>query len=124
MSYLFDTNALIKLSQLNYKFSFGNDATSILSVIEFPYIVKKAPDLEVLYPTRKNFDTALEMILVLRNKGHPIPAMDAIIAGIGLSTGRCLVTSDRHFEYIKTFHEREFNFISVEEFCLIKNLKQ
>ena len=122
MKYLFDTNALIKLSQLQYKFSFGNDTTSILSVIEFPYTVKKAPDLEVLYPTRKDFDTAFEMILTLRNEGYPIPAMDAIIAGMGLNTERCVVTSDKHFAYIKEYYEREFTFISVEEFCLMKKM--
>ena len=124
MNYLFDTNGLIKLSQLKYHFSFGNDATSILSVIEFPYIVKKAPNLELLYPTRKDFDTAFEMILTLRNEGCPIPAMDAIIASMGLNTERCLVTSDKHFEYIKEYCEREFTYISVEEFCLIKKIQK
>ncbi|MHA1521381.1 MAG: type II toxin-antitoxin system VapC family toxin [Promethearchaeota archaeon] len=122
MNYIFDTNALIKLSKINYNFTFGNDATSILSVIEFPYIVKKAPNLEVLYPTRKDFDTSYEMILALRNEGYPIPAMDAIIGGIALNAERCLVTSDNHFEYIKEYFNRDFNFISCKEFCLFKGI--
>ncbi len=120
MNYIFDTNALIKLSRENYQFTFGNEATSILSVIEFPYIVKKAPDLEVIYPTRKHYNTAYEMILALRTEGYPIPAMDAIIGGITLNCGRCLVTSDAHFEYIKKYYNREFTYISLEEFRLVK----
>jgi len=56
---------------------------------------------KILYPTKEDYETAINWQIKLRKKGNPLPVIDLIIAAIGFNNGYEVVTMDRHFKYIQ-----------------------
>ena len=74
--------------------------TTILNVIEFP----KAPEFEdvnVLEPTSEEYALALELCVKLLQRGTPVPAVDIVIAALGIRRELRLRTNDPHFSTIR-----------------------
>ena len=75
--------------------------TTILNVIEYPKSLEKQ-DNEILWPTRGDYLTAIEIMVLLVEAGKPIPAIDVLLSAICLNRKMTLVTKDRHFNYVKS----------------------
>ncbi|MFP3909896.1 MAG: type II toxin-antitoxin system VapC family toxin [Archaeoglobaceae archaeon] len=93
---LYDTNKLIDA----YKNSEDlRGYTTVLNLVEFPKALEL--DLEVIYPSRKDYDLALMISTQLLRAGKPIPAVDTVIAATCLNNKLKLATKDKHFLAIK-----------------------
>jgi tRNA(fMet)-specific endonuclease VapC len=79
--------------------------TTIFNVIEYPKTLE-SPDNEVIWPTRKDYLTAIEIMVGLLESGKPVPAIDIMIAAVCINRKLILETRDHHFEYIKLVNER------------------
>ncbi len=102
---LYDTSALIEAYRQG---KVPKGCTTILNLVEFP----KAMDfnLKVLYPSKSDYNLALEISLELLKIGKPLPAVDVIIAAVALNNNLSLVTKDRHFDSIRDVR-RDFKLI-------------
>ena len=75
--------------------------TTILNVIEYPKSLEKQYN-EVIWPSRSDYITAIEIMVALLDSGKPVPAIDVLIAAICLNRKFTLLTRDQHFKYIKS----------------------
>ena len=91
-SKVLDTNVLI---------DGDSGLTTILNIIEYPKAIEKG-DSEVIFPTRSDYITAVEIMVDLFEFGKAIPAIDVLIAAICLNRKLTLVTRDGHFRYVKS----------------------
>jgi hypothetical protein len=87
---IFDTNLLIEGK---------GGLTTIFNVIEYPKVLER--EIEILFPEKKDFLKAIEIMAVLLKKGKPIPALDVIIASMCLGRDVPFHTKDKHFEIIR-----------------------
>ena len=94
---LYDSSELIELRKADNQ---TEGYTTILNLIEFPKGVE-LERLEVLYPTREDYDKSLAWSAQLLKRGTPVPAVDLVISAIAVRLGLRLVTLDRHFQEIK-----------------------
>ena len=102
---LYDTSKLIEVYKSNKKI---REYTTIFNLIEFPKALKL--DLNVLYPTKLDYNLALEISTELLKIGKPIPAVDVMISAIAVNNGLKVVTKGRHLLYIKEVVE-EFDVV-------------
>jgi predicted nucleic acid-binding protein len=70
-----------------------------LNLIEFPKAIEF--DLQVLFPSKSDYYLSLRISTELQKAGKPIPAVDSLIAAIGLNNKLKLVTRDNHFLLIE-----------------------
>jgi len=91
---ILDTNLLIEGK---------TGATTAFNIVEYPKALEG--NVEVIWPNRPDFLTAVEIMVDLLKAGTPIPAIDVLIAAICLNRGLRLATSDRHFHHIKAIRE-------------------
>lgn len=78
--------------------------TTIFNVIEYPKALEKQ-DIEVIWPTRRDYLTAIEIMVGLLESGRPIPAIDVLISAVCINRKLMLVTRDHHFGYVKSVKE-------------------
>jgi hypothetical protein len=102
---LHDTSKLIEAYKRGEQVS---GYTTILNLIEFPKAIEL--NLTVIFPSRADYNLALEISTKLLKIGKPLPAIDIINAATAINNGLKLVTKDRHFLAIKEVKE-EFNLV-------------
>lgn len=78
--------------------------TTIFNVIEYPKALERE-NTEVIWPTRRDYLTAIEIMVGLLESGKPIPVIDVLISAICLNRKLTLVTRDHHFNYVKSVKE-------------------
>jgi tRNA(fMet)-specific endonuclease VapC len=78
--------------------------TTILNVVEYPKSLER-DDLQIIWPTKDDYITAVELMVSLLESGTPIPAVDVLISAICLNREATLVTMDRHFEFVKAVND-------------------
>lgn len=66
----------------------------------------------VIFPSREDYNLALEMSTKLLKIGKPLPAIDVINAAIAINNNLKLITKDKHFLVMKEI-KKEFN-VSIE----------
>lgn len=88
-SEVFDTNLLIEGK---------GELTTIFNVIEYPKVLER--EIEVLFPEKKDFTKAIELMVLLLKKGKPIPALDAVLASMCINRNLILRTKDKHFKKV------------------------
>jgi hypothetical protein len=86
---VFDTNLLIEGK---------GELTTIFNVIEYPKVLER--DVDILFPEKKDFTKAIELMVLLLEKGKPIPALDAVLASMCINRSLILRTKDKHFKKI------------------------
>lgn len=99
---LYDTSALIELVKRGVKRISG--FTTILNVIEYPPAA--ALGLNIVYPTRADYELAFIWQLELRRRGRSIPAVDLVIAAIAVNKGLKLIAVNEHFKWIADVDSR------------------
>lgn len=102
---LYDTSKLIEVYRNNEKI---RGHTTIFNLIEFPKALEL--DLNVLYPSKSDYNLALKISTELLKIGKPIPAVDVIISAIAINNGLKILTKDKHFLFIKEV-VREFEVV-------------
>lgn len=93
---LYDTTKLIDAYKKSEKI---RGYTTIFNLVEFPKALEL--NLRVLYPTKSDYNLALEISTELLKIGKPIPAVDVVISAIALNNGLRVVTKDRHLLFVK-----------------------
>lgn len=93
---LYDTNKLIDAYKKTISLS---GYTTIMNLVEFPKALEF--DLEVIYPSKKDYDLALIISTQLLKTGKPISAVDTVIAAPCLNNSLRIVTKDKHFLNVK-----------------------
>ena len=78
--------------------------TTILNVIEYPKSLENL-DNSIIWPTRRDYLTAIEIMVLLLESGKPIPAVDVLLSAICLNRKLTLATRDKHFKYVKSVKE-------------------
>ncbi len=73
--------------------------TSVLNLVEFPKALEL--DLEVIYPSKKDYDLALMISTQLLKASRPIPAVDTVIAATCINNKLKLATKVEHFMRVK-----------------------
>ncbi len=97
---LYDTNKLIDA----YKNSKNLEGyTTIMNLVEFPKALEF--NLEVIYPSKEDYDLALTISTQLLKNGKPIPAVDTVIAATCINNKLKLTTKDKNFLNIKEISE-------------------
>ncbi len=102
---LYDTSKLIDIYKKDKK---AQGYTTIFNLIEFPKALEL--DLNVLYPTKYDYNTALRLSTELLKIGKPIPAVDVVISAIAINNDLKVVTKDKHFLFVKEV-ENEFEVV-------------
>lgn len=74
--------------------------TTILNVIEYPKSLEK-DGLQIIWPSQKDYLTAIELMVLLLESGTTIPAVDVLLSAICLNRKVTLVTREKHFEFVK-----------------------
>nr|MDO8044531.1 hypothetical protein [Candidatus Baldrarchaeota archaeon] len=100
---LYDTNILIDLLKQNTENIKGY--TTALNIVEYPKILK-IKQLNIIYPTPRDYKTAITISKNLYKKGKPVPAIDIITAAIAVNRKLTLLTKNIHFKYIKEVEEK------------------
>ena len=77
--------------------------TTVLNLIEFPKALEL--DIVVIYPSKLDYELALNLSTELLRIVKPMPATDAVIAAIALNRKLKLVTRDKHFMAIKEIRD-------------------
>lgn len=77
--------------------------TTAFNIVEHPKALEGR--VEVIWPNRSDFLTAVEIMVDLLKAGTPIPAIDVLIAATCLDRGLGLATKDKHFHHIKAVRE-------------------
>ncbi|GAB6100858.1 hypothetical protein JCM16138_00810 [Thermococcus atlanticus] len=96
---LYDTNVLIE-ARKNKKSLQGY--TTVFNLVEYP---KGALfKLTLIYPSKKEYRLAIKLSKELVKRGHPLPAVDVLIAAIALNRNLTIATKDRHFLLIKEIY--------------------
>jgi tRNA(fMet)-specific endonuclease VapC len=95
---LYDSSELIELRRAGEQ---PDGYTTVLNLIEFPKGVE-LEHLEILYPTKEDYDKSLIWSAQMLKRGTPVPAVDLVISAISVRLGLQLVTRDRHFKEIKS----------------------
>ena len=77
------------------------------SVITLMALVAAGPalaeqDNQIIWPTRSDYVTAIDLMILLLELGKPIPAVDVLLSAICLNRKMTLVTKDNHFKYVKS----------------------
>lgn len=80
--------------------------TTAFNVVEYPKALERG--VEVLWPERRDFVTAIEIMVGLLRRGTPLPAIDVLIAAMCVNRGLTLATKDEHFEHIRAVR-RDFD---------------
>ena len=75
--------------------------TTILNIIEYPNALAEQ-DNQIIWPTRSDYVTAIDLMILLLELGKPIPAVDVLLSAICLNRKMTLVTKDNHFKYVKS----------------------
>lgn len=75
--------------------------TTILNIIEYPKSLDKQ-DNSIIWPSRNDYLTAIEIMVLLLESGKPVPAIDVLLSAICINRNLTLVTKDKHFNYIKS----------------------
>lgn len=72
--------------------------TTAFNIAEYP----KAPEaeIEILWPTKEDHLTAIDIMVALLKDGTPLPAIDVLIAAVCINRGFKLMTKDNHFKAI------------------------
>ncbi|WP_456369430.1 type II toxin-antitoxin system VapC family toxin [Geoglobus sp.] len=102
---LYDTSKLIEAYRDNEKI---RGHTTIFNLIEFPKALEL--DLNVLYPSKSDYNLGLKISTELLKLGKPIPAVDVIISAIAINNGLKILTKDKHFLFVKEV-VREFEVV-------------
>jgi tRNA(fMet)-specific endonuclease VapC len=76
--------------------------TTIFNVIEYPKVLEKSSNNEIIWPTRRDYLTAIGLMVSLMESGKLIPAIDVLICAVCLNRKFTLVTKDQHFNYVKS----------------------
>lgn len=100
---LYDTSKLIEAYKRGEQVS---GFTTIFNLIEFPKAIEL--NLTIIFPSRTDYNLALEISTKLLKIGKPLPAIDVVNAAIAVNNGLKFVTKDKHFLLIKEVKE-EFN---------------
>jgi tRNA(fMet)-specific endonuclease VapC len=101
MPRLHDTNSLIALKKKQEALEEGKDFTTIFSIIEYPKALE-LENLTIIFPDKTIYEDAIKLSVLLLEKGIPIPAMDILIACIALNKNLELITTDKHFDFVKS----------------------
>jgi hypothetical protein len=72
--------------------------TTILNVIEYPKAIER--DVDVIFPEKKDYYKAIEVMTSLLKKGKPLPVVDVLLASMCMNHDFTFRTRDRHFEKI------------------------
>jgi hypothetical protein len=72
--------------------------TTILNLVEYPKALEE--EMEVLFPDKRDYYRAIEIMVKLYETGKPIPALDAILAGMCINRKLTLRTRDVHFQRV------------------------
>jgi tRNA(fMet)-specific endonuclease VapC len=78
--------------------------TTILNIIEYPKSLENQEN-EILWPSREDYLTAIDIMVLLLGSGKPVPAIDVMVSAICVNRKLTLVTKDKHFNYIKSVKE-------------------
>lgn len=95
---LFDTNWLIELYKLNKENIEGY--TTIFNLIEYPKAIEFFNNIQIIYPTAWDYETAIVLSIALYKIGKPIPTMDILIAAICYNLKLSLISRDTHFNAV------------------------
>jgi len=90
-----------KVIDINQLIDGKTGVTTILNVIEYPKSLEKE-GLQVIWPTKSDYLTAIDLMVLLLEAGKPIPAIDVLLSAICLNRDMTLVTKDKHFEDVKS----------------------
>ena len=96
---LFDTNRLIDFQKSNRREIEGY--TTIFNIIEFPKLLEYFNRLKIVYPSNQDYQSAIILSQALYKIGKPIPPFDILIAAICYNLKLNLVTSDKHYSFVK-----------------------
>jgi len=96
---LFDTNRLIDFYKAKQKDIKG--FTTILNIIEYPKSIDYFPNIKIIYPSLKDYETAISLSKELYAIGKNIPAIDILIASISYNLNLTIISQDKHFDYVK-----------------------
>jgi hypothetical protein len=72
--------------------------TTIFNVVEYPKAVER--EVEILFPDKKDYYRAIEIMTQLYEIGKPVSALDVILASMCLNRELTLRTKDMHFQQI------------------------
>lgn len=72
--------------------------TTAFNVVEYPKALEQK--VEVVWPAKEDFMTAIGIMVDLLKSGTPVPALDVLIAAICVNRGFKLLTKDEHFRAI------------------------
>lgn len=114
----FDTNWLMELYKLNQKNIKG--FTSILNIIEYPKSIDFFTNLELIVPSNRDYQQAIDLAKNLYKMGNPIPAVDILIASICYNSKFILISRDKHFDAVKEV----WNDFQISQDYNIKNKKE
>ncbi len=84
---VFDTNLLMEGK---------GKLTTIFNLVEYPKALERG--VEVLFPDKKDYYRAIEIMTQLYEIGKPLPALDVILASMCLNRKLTLRTKDVHFQ--------------------------
>lgn len=87
---VFDTNLLMEGK---------GKLTTIFNLVEYPKAVEG--EFEVLFPEKRDYYKAIEIMSQLYERGRPIPALDVILASMCLNRNLTLRTKDIHFRNVE-----------------------
>jgi len=75
--------------------------TTAFNAVEYPKALERK-GVEVLWPVKDDFLSAIAIMIDLLRVGKPVPAIDVLIAATCIRRGLPFVTRDQHFEIIKS----------------------
>ena len=73
--------------------------TTIINILEYPPALDKC---HAIIPERQDFEMALNIAIMLRDAGNPIPVSDIVISSICINRDLTLKTTDSHFNAVKS----------------------
>jgi hypothetical protein len=86
--------------------------TTIMNIVEYPKALEFFHNLQVLYPKKSDYETAIKLSKKLFVIGKPIPAVDTLIASISYNMDLKLISHDSHFRYVNEIW-KDFKFSNV-----------
>lgn len=81
--------------------------TTIFNVLKYPKSLERNLN-DIIWPTRDDYTSAIDIIVLLLEIGKPLPAIDVLLAAMCINRKLTLVTRDPHFEYVK-YGRKEFS---------------
>jgi len=100
---LYDTSALVELHAVR-RVRRLSGYTTALNVVEYPPAAVLG--LEIIYPSRADYELAFSLQVKLRRRGVPVPAVDLVVSAVAVNRELTLVAVDEHFRRIAEVEPR------------------